>query len=145
VFSSSNPRGQPCNAASIHPLWILVSRRTTQPIWPSNAQNGKWQRVAWKNSSGPSAFVASERQPKLLVTAVQQLEVRQVLSFLGQVSAVEVEVEADSAVASAEVSSEEVAVVAEEEVVEVPEGPTIRVASADRVGDSDYKLLRQFT
>jgi hypothetical protein len=148
VFSSSNPRGQLCNAGSIHPPWILVDRRTTQPIWPSNAQNGKWQRVAWKNSSGPSAFVASERQPKPLVTAVQPLEVRLVPSFLGQASAEEVEVAVASAVASAEDSAEdsvvvEVVVVAAvvEEVVEVqvPEGPTIRVASADRVGNSDYR------
>ena len=145
MFSSSNPPGQLCNAVSIHPPWILVDRRTTQPVRQSNAQNGKWQRVAWKNSSGPSACVASERQPKPLVMAVQPLEVRLVPSFLGQDSAEEVAVAVASAVVSAEVeveeevevSSEEEAEVVGEVVVEVPEGPTIRVASADRVGNSD--------
>jgi hypothetical protein len=77
--------------------------------------------------------------------AVQQLEVRQVPSFLGQDSEEEVEVAVDSAVASAEeveaeVSSVVVAAEEEEVVVEVPEGPTIRVASADRVGNSDYRI-----
>jgi hypothetical protein len=43
-------------------------------------------------------------------------------------------------VASAvEVEVSSVVVAAEEVVVEVPEGPTIRVASADRVGNSDYR------
>jgi hypothetical protein len=76
------------------------------------------------------------------------LEVRQVLSFLGQDSAVEVAAAVDSAVASAEeVEVEASSVVGvegveeEEEVVAVPEGPTIRVASADRVGNSDYRKL----
>jgi hypothetical protein len=77
--------------------------------------------------------------------AVQPLEVRRVLSFLGQVSAVEVEVAVASAAASVEVEVEEEvevsSVVVEEEVVEVPEGPTIRVASADRVGNSDYRMF----
>jgi hypothetical protein len=64
---------------------------------------------------------------------------------LGQDSAEEVEVEVVSVVASAEVEVEEevevssVVAAEEEVVVEAPEGPTIRVASADRVGNSDYR------
>ena len=50
----------------------------------------------------------------------------------------EVDSAVDSAVDQVEVEVYSV-VAAEEEVVEVPEGPTIRVASADRVGNSDYR------